>query len=317
MKTARAMRQGTAGRIALRMAAVVVVVLVATACESEEGPATEDKQAEVQDPVWPRLSAVDKMEFTRQKPIGVAPGFNVDGKVSAKGDAQTCGKADLEAPDGEQGIDNEFAKLVPVVEASGIGALEGLIQSTINDGGIMLMLQIDGLDDPADDPEVTLRMRAGKGVPLLGTDGLLLASQTFALHPDSPETTAKAKVVGGVVHSEPFDILLPLVVFGVKYKLDVRNTRVRARLTLDGGLKDGLFGGGITMASILDIAQKGAADQKNLVELVMGVLGDAGDLARDAEGKCQQLSAALAFSAVNAYLFEDTRGALGAGSTAP
>ena len=61
------------------------------------------------------------------------------------------------------------------------------------------------------------------------------------------------------------------------------------------------------MASILDIAKKGAEDQKNLVELVTNVLGGAADLGFDpALGECTQVSAVLAFTGVNAFLFEDT-----------
>ncbi|MEY3013408.1 MAG: hypothetical protein RIT45_2143 [Pseudomonadota bacterium] len=295
----------------VRWACAAALLAAGGGCEAED-PAPDDAGVTIQadgagDPQWPWLTVIDTMGFTRQKPIGVAPGFDLDGKISDTDDASTCGKGDLRSPDGEQGIDNEFAKLVPLVEASGIGALEGLIQSTINDGGIMLMLQLDGLDDPVDDAEVTLRVRAGAGVPLLGTDGLLLAGQTFSKHTDSPEVATAATVQGGVMNAGPFDLKLPLVVFGVRYDLDLRSVRVRARLTASGGMAEGIFGGGLTMASILDIAQKGAADQKNLVELVMGVLGGAGDLAPDPEtGECTQLSAVLQFTGVNAYLFDDT-----------
>lgn len=296
------MRAATAWLLPLASAMLIA------GCVADDGGAGTAPGADIAaDPAWPWLTVIDTMGFTRQKPIGVAPGFDLDGKVSDDKDESTCKKADLTSPEGTPGIDNAFAKLVPVIEASGIGALEGLIQSTINDGGIMLMFQLDGLDDLVDDAKVTLRVRAGLGVPLLGTDGLLLEGQTFAVHPDSPEVAASARVEAGVLHSEPFDILLPLVVFGVRYDLDVRGVRVRATLRADGGLDDGLFGGGLTMATILDIAKKGAEDQKNLVELVMGVLGGAGDLARDpSTGECTQMSAVLAFTGVNAFLFEDT-----------
>lgn len=291
--------------------AALATALALGGCAADDGEAAAGgaggADVAVADPAWPWLTVIDTMGFTRQKPIGVAPGFDLDGKVSGADDVGTCKKADLKSPDGQAGIDNEFAKLVPLVEASGIGALEGLIQSTINDGGIMLMIQLDGLDDPVNDDDVTMRVRAGAGLPLLGTDGLLLAGQTFAKHPDSPEVSTPARVVDGVVTATPFDLKLPLVVFGVRYDLDVRGVHIRARLTESGGMAEGIFGGGLTMASIIDIAQKGAADQKNLVELVMGVLGGAGDLEPDpVTGECTQMSAVLAFTGVNAYLFDDT-----------
>ncbi len=297
---------------ALAHAAAALWLCAATAGCSDPGREAVDASASVDgdasvDRVWPWLAVIDTMGFTRQKPIGVAPGFDLDGKVTTKPEAASCKKLDLTSPDGTPGIDNEFAKLVPLIEQSGIGALEGLIQSTINDGGIMLMMQIDGLDDEVNDPDITLRVRAGKGVPLLGTDGLLIAGQTFQLHQDSPEVQGKGHIAGGVVLAGPFDILLPLVVFGVRYDLDVRGVFVRARLEGRGRLVEGIFGGAVTMASILDIAQKGAADQKNLVELVTAVVGGAGDLDPDPKtGECTKLSAVLAFTSVNGFLFEDT-----------
>lgn len=290
----------------LRVCLCLSLCVAACGCEADDGggEAANTTSKTTPDPKWPWVTIIDTMGFTRQKPIGVAPGFDLDGKISGADDTSTCGKVDLTSPDGTPGVDNEFAKLVPLVEASGIGALEGLIQSTINDGGIMLLLQLDELDDALNDDAVILRVRAGAGVPLLGTDGLLLEGQTFAVHEDSPEVSTKATVQDGILTVTPFDLKLPLVVFGVKYDLDLRGVQIRARLTENGGMTEGVFGGGLTMASILDIAQKGAADQKNLVELVMGVLGGAGDLAPDpVSGECTQMSAVLAFTGVNGYLF--------------
>ena len=290
----------------LLLAACAATAWAVSACDGVDGEPATTAAPVTQTAPEPMVVAIDTMGFTRQKPLGVAPGFDLDGRISPPAEVETCGKGDLVSPEGVPGIDNHFARLVPLVEASGIGALEGLIQSTINGGGIMLLLQLDGVDDPVQDATVVLRVREGKGVPLLGTNGLLLAGQTFGVHGDSPEVAAAARIVDGRVLAGPFDLKLPLVVFGVRYDLDLRGVHVRARLAADGGLVEGVLGAGVTMASIVEIAKKGAVDQPNLIELVGNVVGGQGDLARDAaSGECAQMSATLAFTGVGAYLFDD------------
>ncbi len=253
-----------------------------------------------------RLYVFDTITFTREKPLGVAPGFDLDGRVSDEKDKLSCGKVDFVSPEGVKGIDNQFARLVPLIEASGLGAFEGLLQTTIKDGGLLLMLQVQGIDDIHKDPEVHLSIRAGQGTPLLGTDGLLLSGQTFHRSGKSPETDAgAAQIDSDILTAGPFDVQLPVVVFGKNYVLELRKARIRARITPDGGLSDGILGGGITLTSIAAIAEQAAQDQPSLLDMIHGVIGDNGDLAVAADGTCGQISAALKFSAVSAFLFED------------
>lgn len=253
-----------------------------------------------------RLYVFDSITFAREKPVGVAPGFDLDGRISDEKDKLSCGKVDFVSPEGVKGIDNQFARLVPLIEASGLGAFEGLLQTTIKDGGLLLMLQVQGIDDIHNDSEVHVSIRAGQGTPLLGTDGLLLSGQTFHRSTKSPETDAgSAQIEKDILSAGPFDVQLPVVVFGKNYILELRKARIRAKITPDGGLSEGILGGGITLTSIDAIAETAAQDQPSLMDMIHGVIGDNGDLAVAADGVCSQISAALKFSAVSAFLFED------------
>ncbi|GMV42172.1 MAG: hypothetical protein AMXMBFR64_38880 [Myxococcales bacterium] len=252
-----------------------------------------------------RVAAIDTMGFTREASPGVARGFDLDGKVSAKGDESTCGHGDLMSPDGLAGVDNQLALLVPLFDLVGIGAVEGLIQGAIEDGGLLLMIQLEGLDDITEDDSVTATLRVGQGKPLLGTDGLLLASQTFRPNPAYPDSPLPgAHVTGGVLHAGPFETRLPIVVFGVHYELTVRNAVLRARVTWDGGLEDGLLGGGVPIADLMAIATVADSADFGVLAAVEMLLNGAGDLVRGADGECAELSAALTFSAVGAFLQE-------------
>lgn len=270
------------------------------------GPAlTEGDASPPTSVVAVRVAAIDTMGFTRESSPGIAPGFDLDAKVSAKGDAATCGQPDLTTPDGLPGVDNQLALLVPLFDLAGIGALEGLIQSAIEDGGLLLMLQLDGLDDPVNDDTITATLRIGQGKPLLGTDGLLLAGQTFRPNPDYADSPVpNARVTNGVLEAGPFDTRLPIVVFGVHYELGIRNARLRATVTWDGGLQDGLLGGGVPVADLIAIATVANSADFGILAAVEPLLVGATDMDQGPDGTCAQLSAALTFSAVGAFLQE-------------
>jgi len=134
------------------------------------------------------LMVVDVINFTREDPVGVAPGFDLDAKVSEEGDEGSCGHGDFMSPEGESGIDNQLALLTPLFDQVGIGAIEGFVQAAVESGGLLIMWQVDGIDDPVNDDDITVTLRFGTGAPLLGTDGLLLSGQSFHLNAETPDT---------------------------------------------------------------------------------------------------------------------------------
>ena len=295
-----------------RSVALVAVLAVAVAhaagCTGEAAPTMQTPTAAdatgQATKVPPRLMIFDTLEFTRQKPVGVAPGFDLDKVVSKAGNMQTCGHADLKSPTGAKGIDNQFAKLVPLLEQTQVGAIHGLVQNAIEDGGLLIMLQLEGVDDTLNDDEVSLRVRLGKGKPLLGTDGLVLAGQTFHLHPESPEIALTAQVKGGVVDGGPFKMRLPIIIFDVLYEITIHDALIRFTFDADGGLKGGLIGGGVPISDIMTIAYTAAMNAGGILEAIEPVVKGMGDLHKGPDGKCHRISAVLGFSAVSAFLFE-------------
>ena len=119
--------------------------------------------------------------------------------------------------------------LVPLFNAVGFAAAQTLLQSAITEGGILFLLQINGIDSYENDDEVELVFRAGQGSPLLGTDGLLLSGQTFDLSPESPETAAYGVIRDGELYAGPFDTVLPFVIYGVQYELRLSRAQIKAR----------------------------------------------------------------------------------------
>lgn len=275
-------------------------------CSAENAENTDKSHDAMVEPAKkapPMLVILDTLDFTRQKPIGVAPGFNLDKRLSKEGDKTTCGHADLTGPDGTTGVDNQFAKLVPLLEQTQIGAISGLVQNAIEDGGLLIMMQLEGVDDFVQDDSVALRIRLGRGKPLLGTDGRVLSGQTFHLHPESPEIAVTAKVVDGVLTGGPFKIRLPIIIFDVLYELTVHDALIRFEFDGDGGLVGGLMGGGIPLTDIMTIAYTAAMNAGGILEAIEPVINGMGDLHRGDDGTCRRISAVLEFTAVSAFLF--------------
>ncbi len=252
-----------------------------------------------------KIYVFDTIGFTRLDQNGFAPGFNLDNKVSDGSDDATCDQADFTSPDGTPGIDNQFATLVPLIEATGISAVEKLLQASIESGGILLLFELDDLDDLVNDPQVSLRVRAAFGAPLLGTDGRLLTDQTFHVSPRDPDVKGgNAVIKDGWLTAGPFDIDLPVQVFGKDYTLEARGTMVRFHIVDGERIDQGVLGAGITISSVMAIAKKGAEDQGDILPIVESLVNGKGDLAKNATtGACDQMSAALQFTGVSAFFF--------------
>jgi len=289
-------------------AALAAAVLLAS-CGNDIPVNAEGPNTEPGSPVTgeTRLTVIDVISFTREDPIGVAPGFDIDDKVSPPGDDASCGHGDFTSPDGEPGVDNQLALITPLFDTVGIGAVEGFVQAAVEEGGLLIMWHVEGIDDLVNDPEVTVTLRFGQGNPLLGTDGVLLSGQTFHPDPESPNLTIpSARIEDGVLITGSFHAGLPIVVFEVLYILDMMDARMRAELTYDGGLTNGVLGGRVSIANLMEIAERAELESGGIIDAVTLILGGMGDMSPDEDGECQDLSAALTFSAVSAFLYSDT-----------
>jgi hypothetical protein len=254
----------------------------------------------------PWVSVMDTLTFTSLVKDGIAPGFNVDGVISEEGDPESCGHGDFISPDGEEGIDNQLAMITPLLDLVGLGAVHGLIQSSIEQGGLLLVLELEGLDDVVNDEEVGVTLRFGAGSPLLGTDGQLLSGQTYQVHSNSPDLIApNGRVDDGMLTAGPFEVRIPIVVFDIEYEMTVRHALIRADLTYDGGMVNGMLGGTVPMSDLWEIAEVADTEAGGILDSVKLILGNMPDYAPDENGECTELSAALAFTAVSGFFPED------------
>jgi len=287
-------------------AALSAASLLAVGCTDLEPLAVPAPQAEASacGSGEPQSFVISTLGFTRvDMKTGTVPGFDVDGVVSDGTDEGSCFKKDYRSPGGQVGIDNQLAGLIPDIEKVLGNAVDGLIQGAINNGDLLILLQVDAAKNLENDPCVNLTVQIGKGKPTLGTDGVIEGYQTYDIDPAGEVSHAtKGKIENGELTIGPFELAIPIAIFDVAFTVHVHDALFRFTTSAeDGVIKGGVLGGGIVPQEILDGVAPGAGVDKYIPVLTV-VLKGATDLKPDDTGTCQQLSAALQITAVNAFI---------------
>jgi len=234
---------------------------------------------------------------------GIAWGSNLDGEVSAAGDGTGCNKPDLVSPEGTEGIDNAFAGLLPALEQTEAAAISGLLQDSVEQGELLLTIEVRGLDDLRSDDCVDVAFGNAEGAPLIGTDGVILAGQSFERPDASVLTVVEEEVVedGRITFTADFGIKLQIL--DADLNLLVRQGEVRMDMAPDGQSAVGHFTGGVSIDYMLAEINSYAIDP-DLKDLVNLVLPGVGDL-QGPEGECDYMSIAFEFEAIPAYFYEN------------
>jgi hypothetical protein len=240
----------------------------------------------------------------------VAEGLNIDGVNSTDGDLESCGKKVYTSPEGDVGVDNQFGGLLPVIESKvGSENLGQLLATAIANGQLLVLLSIEGLDDPTNDDEVTVKLAAGTGLPLLDSKGKFITYQSFGLDRETaPVSTLPGKVTNGVLDVGPGEAVLPVRVLDAKFNLNLHGARGRFVLTPEargGGLSmNGMISGGLVTAEFKGIVEKLNIKQ-DVISAAVTLVALVADLGySDESGTCTQVSAALKIETTPAFIVE-------------
>jgi hypothetical protein len=233
----------------------------------------------------------------------IAPGFDLDGRVSTADDYLSCGKADFVDPDGRTGIDNRLASLIPVVKAQVGDAVDGLVQGAINDGNLVILMEVENVDDTVNDACVNVGVQVGLKKRLsLGTDGVIEAYQTFDADPNVPRSyVTKANIKNGVLSTGSFPLVIPMAFFDVSFTVHMEQAQLRFSID-EEGKTHGYLGGGIWPKEILDGVSKGAGVDQYLPAIKLAMDANTDMAYNDDTGKCEQLSGALEFTGTPAFV---------------
>ena len=239
--------------------------------------------------------------FARQMPKGTSVGFDLDNHVSAIGDSLTCNHPDLIDPEGHKGIDNAMSGLLPAIDAVANGALDGIIQGAINNGMLLVGLDLKNVTSTQNDDCVDVTFSHLSGVPTVGTDKILDPYQTFDTARDIPPSHVIGRIDNKVLTAGPFELSLPVRILDAKFTLHAHNAHLHVTLGDDGNLT-GYFGGGVAVQEILDQVETlniGASLQKILPNLLMNTADQAQD---PNTGDCTQLSTVMVFAGKPAFI---------------
>lgn len=246
-----------------------------------------------------RASIITQLAFAREGPTGVSPGFDLDHRVSTATDDVSCHHPDFTSPEGVPGVDNQLALLVPVLAAQTQGAIDGLLQGAINNGQLLISVELQHVDDLREDGCVGVVIRSAQGTPTVGSDGYLNPNQTFDTPANSPLSQVSGTIHGGVVRAGPFELALPIAVLDARTILHLHGAMVQLTLAADGSMQ-GVIGGGLSVDDIASFSQ-GLNIPSALMAVVANVVHSIADLDHTDSG-CQQFSGAITVSSRPAFL---------------
>lgn len=270
------------------------------ACAGPE-PVEEAECASSGSQAW----VLSQLKFSRESDEveGQSAGFNLDGDVTSDGAGTGCGVPDFTDPDGTPGIDNQFARVLPVMETTEAQALEALIQAAVDDGSLLITLEEENPEDPEC---LEFAMGRATGTPSLGTDGTIEWYQTLMPGDTSLRSQAdNVSVADGRLLATGLTATIPLTVLGHELQVTVLDGSLRFDVAEDGSVH-GYLGGGLDREELMSIATTENIDP-SVAELLESLLDYNVDLAPDASGDCQQLSITLEFTGVPVFLFEGAR----------
>jgi hypothetical protein len=245
--------------------------------------------------------------FARQLDDATAEGVDVDGMATGKQDEVGCFQQDFTAPDGRGGIDNQFATLLPLIEDFvGSENIDAILEGAIANGQLLLVLDVGGVDDPLNDSCVDVTLGAGTGTPLLDTEGLYEAYQTFGFDAVAAPIShlPGGRIDNGVLDVGPGDLTLPVRILDADFNLVLRSGRFHLDVTPDalGGVwLSGYAGGGIAVDDFSAIIA-GLNISDDIMMSVVPLLAVIADLGQDETGACSQVSAALRIETTPAFV---------------
>ena len=249
------------------------------------------------------VALITSLRFGREYEDGTAPGFDLDDDVSSMGGTAGCGRPDHVDPEGVEGIDNAFARIVPLLDQTEAVAVEGIVLDHIQSGELLLTVELDDLDDPLDDACIDVTLGRAKGQVLQDADAELLPYQTFERDLDLPYSLVEeALLSGGRVDADPVQFAMPITIFAAELNLQLLDGALRVELAEDGSMS-GFVAGGVDIYSILDIVNDNAVGDE-VKDLLDGMLRASADLDPDGDGTCDHISATLEFDATPAFLYE-------------
>ena len=124
----------------------------------------------------------------------------------------------------------------------------GQLQRAINNGDVLLGMQLHRLEDIEQDACLEVRFQRLDGRPTIGALGLIEPGQTFDPDLEAPTSSVDDAIIeGGVLLAGPFELSLPMQIGNNQLLVTIFDAQIEARVHEDGSI-EGMMAGAIEVA---------------------------------------------------------------------
>lgn len=249
--------------------------------------------------------------------VSIVDGFDLDGVDGPPAGATCRDHPDWVAPDGRLGIDNQLAggglaqvvRLLAEQEEDSTALFEGLVQGAVTAGTLLVLLRFDDVNSFENDDHVTMTVLLGEPFAVgVGTDGRLLAGQSFDIRPDTEPVVVETRIRDGVLHAEGVELGLTGSILDVEFDIPLTLGQMRVEFNPNGTVT-GVLGGALPWNTIADVIPRigGASQYADLGRRVLGAMADIMNLET---GQCNRLSASIRTHGVPAFILDEAPSAV-------
>ena len=265
-----------------------------------------------------------------------AYGLNLDGTTDGRSTANTCAHKKFEGLNGEAHVDNELYHVLGCQRYWRWEARTG--ETTIKDpfdfdqsshgskqlvvGEEVTLLEIRGVDDRRNDPEVEVLLASGSSAPIIGQDNRPVGWTTQKVGPDPRwRTQVRGRIENGVLHTDRFDFKLKRKINAAVGYYEMLGARMRLELTEEGGAK-GVIAGYIPVDVVYWFRPatygrgNATAGRRNCAGQYKALYDGADGYPDPETGQCTAISGAFAVEFVPAYVSRSQIAAAGAQAAA-
>ena len=236
-------------------------------------------------------------------------GFSSDG-TEGSFDLDACPHSDLVGVGGETGVDGQLARLGGVIALFGFGDINSTLQQTINEGALILLVELEGEDDLfVPGATFTARAMRGEGPLELGTDGRAEPGQSFDVL-SGPSIVGAGTSDGSELSATlEGELLIPIRFAMTRGEVRVRDVQLRVREVAPGVLEGAMGGvvdvGDIERLVIQAVEDGGGTGGPSFLSILSRTLTANADADRDPEtGRCAGMTAGFGVRAASAFLLD-------------
>jgi hypothetical protein len=166
---------------------------------------------------------------------------------------------------GDAGLDNIFGEIALAMKSLlGDASFNDLLQEAVENGLPALVLEFNGLDDPVDDPDVTIHgfLCTDSGGTyadnLSGTGSFVVSPSGLNMAGDVPLSELNGEIAGGQLTAEGDGVQVPAFLFpGMYFYVPLVDARIEATVSVGAngeGLasNDGKLGGVVTVPGLVE-----------------------------------------------------------------